>query len=318
MPTGRKLSIDRSTARYRTLSAVAANVAAAAALAAHQDEESARHTARYSSDPPLPPDGLRNFTPRIPLTRDDHDTTDVDTTDNVPAMIDSFYSEGGRDTGRKRVAWSIERHGMRAGSMGRLSTIPPSLVSSTSVEAGSYRRGRSLGRSTGDLLRDTEEILPSESMSLSLTAANRRNSRAGKKGATMVFLGAWALFGVGTLMGNKRALPGRSRLSVGRVLSPLNVRESLGHDVLIAAPMLPSTAEPSDVPRGFREIPLTFEDQDPPPIEPVPPPHDSQPSTERILGRIFAWLCTILYLTSRLPQIWKNVSFTFNALAISC
>ncbi|CAG8748600.1 12899_t:CDS:2 [Dentiscutata erythropus] len=24
------------------------------------------------------------------------------------------------------------------------------------------------------------------------------------------------------------------------------------------------------------------------------------------IGRIFAWACTILYLTSRMPQIWKN------------
>jgi len=28
---------------------------------------------------------------------------------------------------------------------------------------------------------------------------------------------------------------------------------------------------------------------------------------ERVVGRIFAWLCATLYLTSRMPQIWKNV-----------
>lgn len=27
------------------------------------------------------------------------------------------------------------------------------------------------------------------------------------------------------------------------------------------------------------------------------------------IGRIMAWICTILYLTSRMPQIWKNVCF---------
>ncbi|KAF8343879.1 PQ loop repeat-domain-containing protein, partial [Cantharellus anzutake] len=33
----------------------------------------------------------------------------------------------------------------------------------------------------------------------------------------------------------------------------------------------------------------------------------SEPSTpEPVIGRIFAWTCTTLYLTSRLPQIWKN------------
>lgn len=29
---------------------------------------------------------------------------------------------------------------------------------------------------------------------------------------------------------------------------------------------------------------------------------------QRIVGRVSAWVCTTLYLTSRLPQIWKNVS----------
>lgn len=41
-------------------------------------------------------------------------------------------------------------------------------------------------------------------------------------------------------------------------------------------------------------------------------PHDPPPLTpeqkRRLIGRISAWACTTLYLTSRLPQIWKNVS----------
>lgn len=41
-------------------------------------------------------------------------------------------------------------------------------------------------------------------------------------------------------------------------------------------------------------------------------PHARPPLTpeqkRRIIGRISAWSCTTLYLTSRLPQIWKNVS----------
>lgn len=32
------------------------------------------------------------------------------------------------------------------------------------------------------------------------------------------------------------------------------------------------------------------------------------PDYERFIGRASAWLCTTLYLTSRLPQIWTNVS----------
>jgi hypothetical protein len=29
---------------------------------------------------------------------------------------------------------------------------------------------------------------------------------------------------------------------------------------------------------------------------------------QRMIGRISAWTCTVLYLTSRMPQIWMNVS----------
>jgi hypothetical protein len=35
---------------------------------------------------------------------------------------------------------------------------------------------------------------------------------------------------------------------------------------------------------------------------------EGPPSLQRIVGRVSAWTCTTLYLTSRLPQIWKNVS----------
>ncbi|TCD63614.1 hypothetical protein EIP91_005165 [Steccherinum ochraceum] len=35
-------------------------------------------------------------------------------------------------------------------------------------------------------------------------------------------------------------------------------------------------------------------------------PEDRNEETEYLIGRISAWVCTTLYLTSRLPQIWKN------------
>ncbi|GAA5903783.1 PQ-loop repeat-containing protein [Sporobolomyces salmoneus] len=35
-------------------------------------------------------------------------------------------------------------------------------------------------------------------------------------------------------------------------------------------------------------------------------PRKEGPDWERIIGRMSAWLCTTLYLTSRLPQIWRN------------
>jgi hypothetical protein len=36
-------------------------------------------------------------------------------------------------------------------------------------------------------------------------------------------------------------------------------------------------------------------------------PEPEAPSFKRLFGRTSAWACTTLYLTSRLPQIWKNV-----------
>jgi hypothetical protein len=40
-------------------------------------------------------------------------------------------------------------------------------------------------------------------------------------------------------------------------------------------------------------------------------PEPESPSFKRLFGRTSAWACTTLYLTSRLPQIWKNVSLSY-------
>lgn len=214
-------------------------------------------------------------------------------------LADSFHSEGGRDNGRKRVSWSIERHRTRATSMGRLSTIVPSLASSSVIHVDDPRRGSSLGRGSETLAEEETGMVTADALPATSTVTSRRNSRAGKKSTTMVFLGAWALFGIGTLVGSKRGLAMNSSVSIGKVLSPLNpgVRTPIAVTSALAEKPPPS-------PNFALETLLTFEDQDPPPHEPEP----TNPSAERILGRIFAWLCTTLYLTSRLPQIWKNVS----------
>ncbi len=297
-PGDRKVSIDRGATRYRTLSAVAANVAAAAALAAQQDDQTGRHT-RYESDLVLQSDASGSLTSHIPLTREDRDGA-VDmglNDDDTHILADSFHSEGGRDIERKRVSWSVERHRTRATSMGRLSTIVPSFTSPSAIQVDAVR-GSSVGRSS--------EILAEEAATS--TVASRRNSRVGKKSATMVFLSAWALFGVGTLVGSRRGLPVDSSMNIGRVLSPLG--PSGGFNVRTPLAVTAALAE-KPPPNLILETPLTFEDQDPPPSKPTPlshEPHPANPSAERILGRMFAWLCTTLYLTSRLPQIWKNVS----------
>jgi uncharacterized protein with PQ loop repeat len=54
-----------------------------------------------------------------------------------------------------------------------------------------------------------------------------------------------------------------------------------------------------------------------PPARPVPPPPYRR-LDKHTIGRISAWTCTTLYLTSRLPQIWKNYTRkSVEGLAIS-
>jgi solute carrier family 66 (lysosomal lysine-arginine transporter), member 1 len=123
----------------------------------------------------------------------------------------------------------------------------------------------------------------------------RRNSRANKRGTSMVFMGAWALFGIGTL--GMRQFGAESGVVVppGRVLSSFET----------PAPTL-SIHSPTHESPPLATVDLVFtalQDED--------VSKDGRPAAgpplERVIGRISAWACTTLYLTSRLPQIWKNV-----------
>lgn len=295
----RRMSVDRGASRYRTLSAVASNVAAAAALAAHQDEEgdyrrsdihiSSRRSRRgvYEASNSLASRG----------TGEEDDEYE----ENIPtAMIDSFRSEGGRDLPSKRVSWSIERHRGRAASVGQIvrSTTPSRQVLSSEVLLSA--------RSPDDLrhqnvpLRDTDPPLDSDE---SLTPViSTRGSRASRKGLTMIFLGVWTLFGLGTLARNQRSTHSSST-SVGQVLTASNQFESRVPIALSA--YLPRDVTSDDF--ASKDFDIASLDLD---IflqgNPSEDPHDD-PSSQQVIGRIFAWLCTTLYLTSRLPQIWKNV-----------
>ncbi|KAG6814484.1 hypothetical protein H0H92_000009 [Tricholoma furcatifolium] len=227
-PRPRPSAVDRGV-RYRTLSAVAANVAASAALVAQQDEQ-ADHRRRWTV----------HSASRIP---DDDDVVD----DNaLAALADSFHSDAGHD--HKRVSWSIERSRRRSGSLNH-PLHPPSTDSLVDIAI----RGRPLERHLGDNIAIDPPI----------TSPTGRNSRAAsKRGAgTIMFFGAWALFGIGTFATRK------NMASTGTVISP-----------------------------------RAYEGQ----VQPLYEAFATEPFDERTIGRIFAWLCTTLYLTSRLPQIWKN------------
>ncbi|KAJ7125461.1 PQ loop repeat-domain-containing protein [Mycena crocata] len=263
-PFGRpRMGSMPSDRHYRTLSVVAANVSAAAALAAQQHDENSGRVRRTLS-------GSR-------LSDDADDSA-------FAAMADSFHSEGGLAPTRKRVSWSTERYGKRGGSVGRnplsRSAFLPRITPADSA-GDAVDRGRSLQRDA-----DQDESAIAESP----TQSTDRSSRASRRGANLVFLSLFALFGVGTWRSNRSdALQGRST-NVGRVLATVPVA------------FVPSSLETTRELDRAQFIRL----DDPPPHEPHRDPIPEDPSDERVIGRIFAWLCTTLYLTSRLPQIWKN------------
>ncbi|KZT09524.1 uncharacterized protein LAESUDRAFT_646353 [Laetiporus sulphureus 93-53] len=279
----RRMSIEREATHYRALSNVAANVAAAAALAAEQEEHARRNLQSLERVP---------YTAvEPPVHEEDHDDVSEEA---LARLADSFHSEGGRSGRQKKVSWSQER---RAGSLGRShqQTISPPRRMHASLHLTrppqevdpALTRGRSLSR---DVPPDEEETD---------WASRRRSSRASRKGASMVFLGVWALFGISTLAnGGQRNAVQSNTLRIGRVLERRNVTMS---DLAGAVPMaLAGTLGGDNDVDAVHAFVLSAEDAD----------YDAtkQPdhSTEFIIGRISAWICTTLYLTSRLPQIWKN------------
>ncbi|GLB34871.1 putative repeated motif containing protein [Lyophyllum shimeji] len=285
-PRARRISVERGAARYRTLSAVAANVAASAALAAQQDEQ-ADHRRRWqvrSTD-------RFNDMSRVASSQDMAEGDDVDE-DALAALSDSFHSEAGHESRRERLSWSIERYRRRSGSLGMMpSFIPAPLTSaplpiqSTDSLLDAAGRGRPLQRN----LDDGIEIQPE-------MTNTRRSSRV--RPPTMVFLSVWALFGIGTLAGARRGFITTPGSSMGQVLSvrSLGMAESAAfHHLSSRAATNPRDIRLFDERTSYADTPI----------------YDSafmmtDPLSERVIGRMFAWLCTTLYLTSRLPQIWKN------------
>ena len=265
-----------SVGRYRTLSAVASNVANAAALAALKDErDEGRHTSPFHRR-------ARRNTHTVTERQTEHAYGDQEPTTD---MIASFYSEGGRDSSSRRISWSIERHRDRAASVGHAIRCPPGL----NVPADPLISSQSPA-SAAPPSHETHNFLES--------IATAKGSQATRRGSTLIFLSVWALFGFGTLTLQGPAYSDSST-KVGKVLSSivydvpavpvaLENRTSHAHSNIIHS---------LDVPR------LTF-------VQPTIDKLDSgEQSSERMIGRIFAWLCATLYFTARLPQIWKNVGF---------
>lgn len=289
----RRMSIDRGASRYRALSVAASNVAAAAALAAQQEElPDSRRRYAHNSNRRRTNEGS---TPRAQGLDDAEEYYEED----VPsAMFSSFHSEGGRDYRSKRVSWSIERHAGRASSMGR--NDRPATPTVLEIIGDNIPDQTSNERELQASHRDRDHTLMESSESLT-QSANSRSNRASRKGSTMVFLGVWALFGIGAMTNGRRGFPSQKLTSIGHVMSNY---DSFSRSSV--TPPLPNDALHSrHNTDGDNFVRLDFSNFN---LNPEDTPHED-PSSQQILGRVFAWLCTTLYLTSRLPQIWKNVSF---------
>ena len=204
------------------------------------------------------------------------------------------------------MSWSQERRELPLGGSSKrhMSPIVPATPRHTAAAAAALlARGRRLQR---------EEESESESEEQVIETGRRNSSRASRRGAGMVLLGMGVLFGIGRYTDGTQPLVGRG-VKTGAVLVPSS---NLDLSLATGLPVLdnpPSHLTGSPLPSVDVELPWLpsntwFSQQRQP---------DEDPSYERIVGRIFAWLCTTLYLTSRLPQIWKNVSHTYAAFSFA-
>ncbi|KAI9446364.1 PQ loop repeat-domain-containing protein [Lactarius indigo] len=263
-----RTSRERAPSRYRTLSAAAANVATAAAVLASQRNEPPTSGYVHTRWSRRSLDGLLD--PNRPAREGGSDMDE----DLLSTLTDSLYSERHR-----HVLWNKERRAPSSHSRTGSRHIPASLqITSTIDDIDASARGRTLQRSNLD----------------ENGSQRRRSSRASRRGATMIFMGAWALFSIGTLSMNRYSAEIRSPLQPGRVLSQSNLfpPSSLSPTFTHESLPLATVGVEFDVPH----LEHTSKGEQP----------ARQPSLERVIGRISAWTCATLYLTSRLPQIWKN------------
>ncbi|KAF8682924.1 hypothetical protein RHS04_02327 [Rhizoctonia solani] len=159
------------------------------------------------------------------------------------------------------------------------------------------RRGASLAGRGRALDRADEEA--------DAEAHRKRVSQTRGRGASLVFLAVFGLWGFS--IGRGRTGEVETGLAkIGRVL-PRSIEITIHPSIYFA-----SSSEIIPLRYVSSPVIITSEDQEqlpPTAPPPVPPPSDDEPdrtSWTWVIGRISAWTCTTLYLTSRMPQIWKN------------
>lgn len=162
------------------------------------------------------------------------------------------------------------------------------------------------------------------------SSTSRSRPPATRRATSMMFLSVGLLVTFGSWGGNKDIMSGGRAWSTDLKQNTSSSRpwwESARHPVLHISSHSPNDPFPS-LPsnshhRRNRVFPITVSvpigpsrTPNSPAEETNPPEHDHdhdddypypKRDLERFIGRASAWVCTTLYLTSRLPQIWQNV-----------
>ncbi|KAG8807290.1 hypothetical protein FRC17_004532 [Serendipita sp. 399] len=273
------------------------------------------------------------------LRRTGADYERMEDEDEISAMTESFYSDVSAPAAHgRRVSWSRAAGGHPSSLVGDLQQSP--------IEEGSgnatgevtptggggdadeiRRRSRSRGRPstrsraplplliynhTSPVTYGEGETSPAAQVGTSrgLDVGSERASKSGsrRRSASIVFLsvGIGAFF---TVSRQSSSLP--VPLDVVRPEGPMKGQVLEWQNVVEDAPRISNV--------HVEETVIHFPSPDTPHMDEEPiwasyrkergrhePPPLTPEQKRRLIGRISAWACTTLYLTSRLPQIWKN------------
>jgi hypothetical protein len=262
--------------------------------------------------------------------------TTSNTMDNVyenpeNGMMESFHSElSGRtestldDEQRRRMSQSTGNlnlvHVGGGGDRGRSMRRQVALTSATATASASASAAASplppppIELEDEDVLERLRDegrpgVTRSKSRSLSVVRTTSGKGK-GRRTAGVAFMSIGLVLGYGSI-----GSTGVSNRGMGEVIggSAITASTSSYPSMPIRHPQ-PFAFSPTPPP-SFSVITMEFahsHDHEHP--EPPPEPY----SMKRLVGRTSAWACTTLYLTSRLPQIWKNVRLPLFFLCPFC
>lgn len=249
----------------------------------------------------------------------------ADETDNLMASVNSLASDA---TG------SSSKAGRRTSTHQLKESLSSSQLASSKSSTGgppspSDVRGRPLSRPTtsihppppmGAAVSRSPETNRSttggpsterRSMSRKRTKSGTLAGGRGKEAtAGLVLLSLVAVVGLRGMSAGRETRAVSSYPTEGRVLVSSSVSSTSSLDEIVP----PSFDPPSPLTHPVR-LSSTANANGTHPDRPTRPPHHPStppPTWQRAIGRVSAWTCTVLYLTSRMPQIWKNVRSALN------